>query len=124
MPDKGEHGDKKRNRPRPRVHRIVTVPVIYHDDGEVCPLSRGATTCPSADPATGKPFFDDPADADRDDIPDLRRLAGCYEAAARLERLSAILPAGFAGGLARAPVSWDDGVPVAPDLAGRTGKSD
>lgn len=94
------------------IHRIRQIPVIYHDDGEVCPLSKGESTCPHATAETGQPSFEDSSDLEQlSQVPNLRKLAGCFDV---IDRLATQLPNGL-NGLIKVPnlatagqVSWSD----------------
>ncbi len=114
---------------RPEVpipHKLTRVAVLFHEDGEVCPLSRGEK-CTHADD-DGRPIafanaedqeaFDtlrgDDDDAGDGKLRNLRKLAGCFDAAQKLSRIMSVLPNGFNG--VRIPnqgLSWDDGTAMA-----------
>lgn len=57
------------------IHKIVQIPVIFHEDDEVCPLSRGEPCIHVNE--DGHPYFQDPADLERlNDVPNLKKLSG------------------------------------------------
>lgn len=92
------------------LHRIVPVSVIFHSDGEVCPLSRGEKACPLEDKDLGRPYFGD-NDSSWDQlgqVPNLRKLAGCFEIAQRLNQIQG------KNGLRLPPevMTWDDNEPI------------
>ncbi len=103
------------------LHKLNRVAVLFHDDGEVCPLSRGDKCSHASD--DGGPDFADPFERDEYDslregdgdakLVNLRKLAGCFDVAQKLGRIMSVLPNGFNG--VRIPdrgISWDDGTPV------------
>ena len=79
------------------THKIVPVPVIFHDDGNVCPLSKGEKTCPHEDDL-GQPNFGANEGLDQvHSVPNIRKLAGCYDIAVKLNKIVANLPNGLNG---------------------------
>ncbi len=109
------------------LHRLTRVPVVFHDDGEVCPVSRGEKCSHSlgGDDGDGGGYrlsFADASDQEEYDallrdggkVENLRKLAGCFDVAQKLSRIMSVLPNGFNG--VRIPnqgLSWDDGTPMA-----------
>ena len=59
------------------THKLVSVPVIFHDDGEVCPLSRGQESCEAAEDGGRLHFETEEAREKAANVPNLRELAGC-----------------------------------------------
>lgn len=99
------------------THKIVNVPVIYHDDhgDEVCPLSKGEKRCPHEDDL-GRPYFGDNDGLDQvGKVPDLRKLAGCARLAQNLRKILSLnglsglkLPPGFSFDTLDADLGYDD----------------
>lgn len=80
-------------------HRIRSIPVIFHPDENVCPRSKGSAECPHDEEGLdGLPYFEDNVDEKQiRDVPDLRKLAGFYELAQKVNYISNLLPNGING---------------------------